>query len=361
MMVLAWKNVFRNKTRTLLTSGGIAVGILVYLILASSLAGLLEDSLIFSRLFLTADLVVEGGEITPENVAQVEEMKEVRYVEQGYQFVVVMKNQRFKAVAVVSDSEIFPVEDSLVSGTLPKNDGDLLIPELVADSLSINVGDDVLLTFIREDRMERESFHVAGVFSARSLGFNLLLPFEKGEDLAQMGVSVLFLNVNHRYSVSTVEKRIKRIINPAKIEKNETILESVKNQYAANYLTTKILSYLILLVAGLGILNTMTISAVRRKPEIGILKSLGMGNLSIFFMFLHESILIIFFGILIGLLSTAAAVIVGERYFSFTIVLHPSMILSVIFLFLILGVLFTLYPAYVAAQQSAMKCLREQG
>ncbi|WP_371805426.1 ABC transporter permease [Candidatus Lokiarchaeum ossiferum] len=55
-----------------------------------------------------------------------------------------------------------------------------------------------------------------------------------------------------------------------------------------------------LLVAGIGIMNVMTISVLERTHEIGILKALGTKDREIFGIFLFESLLIGFLGSILG-------------------------------------------------------------
>lgn len=56
-----------------------------------------------------------------------------------------------------------------------------------------------------------------------------------------------------------------------------------------------------LIVAGIGIMNTVTITLMERKHEIGILKSLGMKNRTLLRTFLIEIFILAFIGILLGI------------------------------------------------------------
>jgi putative ABC transport system permease protein len=58
-----------------------------------------------------------------------------------------------------------------------------------------------------------------------------------------------------------------------------------------------------LLVAGIGIMNIMTVSVMERTREIGILKAIGAKSRTVLSMFLSEAILIGMMGSLIGLVS----------------------------------------------------------
>jgi len=65
-------------------------------------------------------------------------------------------------------------------------------------------------------------------------------------------------------------------------------------------------------VAGMGIMNTMTVSVIERTHEIGILKALGAKNRTILAMFLTEALLIGLIGGLTGIpLGYALAIVIG--------------------------------------------------
>ncbi len=57
-----------------------------------------------------------------------------------------------------------------------------------------------------------------------------------------------------------------------------------------------------LLVAGIGIMNIMTISLMERTKEIGILKALGLSDRKLFFIFLLESFIVAILGVIIGII-----------------------------------------------------------
>mgnify|MGYP005669024193 CR=1 FL=1 len=81
-----------------------------------------------------------------------------------------------------------------------------------------------------------------------------------------------------------------------------------------------------LLVAGLGILNTMLITVLERTREIGILKAIGAKNHDILLMFLIEALILGTMGGLAGLiLGFAAAYLFGQLGFIYGFRVTPSL------------------------------------
>jgi putative ABC transport system permease protein len=132
-----------------------------------------------------------------------------------------------------------------------------------------------------------------------------------------------------------------------------------------------------LLIAGVGIMNTMTISLIERTKEIGILKSLGLKNRTVLSIFLCEAGMVGLIGGIAGavlgylLASVIASFLNGDTfhawsgisvYADITIVPELSpMVVSVAIAFgLAISVLFSLYPAWRASRLSPVEALRHE-
>jgi putative ABC transport system permease protein len=124
-----------------------------------------------------------------------------------------------------------------------------------------------------------------------------------------------------------------------------------------------------LVTAGLGIVNTMVMSILERRREIGVLKSLGADDSDIRLMYLFESGMIgsvgAIGGILVGWLITRGASLVADWYLSSKDI--PEMDFFALPLWLVLiafgiglsiSVIAGLYPASRAAQVDPVHALR---
>ena len=133
-----------------------------------------------------------------------------------------------------------------------------------------------------------------------------------------------------------------------------------------------------LLVAGVGIMNIMTVAVMERTREIGILKAVGAKNRTVLGMFLAEALLIGVMGGFIGeftgcFFSYGLALIlnnflqptsikVGERPDIQRIVMTPALSpawMVIAFLFaIIICIAFGMYPARKAAKMNPVEALR---
>jgi len=138
------------------------------------------------------------------------------------------------------------------------------------------------------------------------------------------------------------------------VERINSLLEAVLGGVAA----------ISLVVAGLGIINTMTISVMERTREIGVMKAIGAKNKHILLMFLMEALLT-------GLIGGVAGVILGfftGQIASSVITYSVGMVLPSVFSLrigvvgvgfaVVTGVLAGFYPARRASKLPPVEALR---
>jgi len=120
-----------------------------------------------------------------------------------------------------------------------------------------------------------------------------------------------------------------------------------------------------LLVGGVGIMNIMYVTVTERTPEIGLRKAMGATARDVAWQFLIESLLITFWGwilgALIGILSAYALSLVAQAFslnwqFSFP---WQGVILSLLFS-LLCGILFGYRPANQASRLDPVTALRAE-
>lgn len=122
-----------------------------------------------------------------------------------------------------------------------------------------------------------------------------------------------------------------------------------------------------LIVAAIGITNTMFMSIMERTHEVGVMKAVGAKNSDILKLFLAETSLISAIGGVVGsILGIAAAKIVsivlpligGEAIGRVPMVIDPLVVLTGIIVAIIVGILAGLYPARRASKMSPAEAVR---
>ncbi len=125
-----------------------------------------------------------------------------------------------------------------------------------------------------------------------------------------------------------------------------------------------------LLVATIGIINTMIMAILERNREIGVMKVLGATLPNVKFLFLTEAAIIGLLGGLWGLLSSLVlvrvinlvgrSVIPGAEANTSLAIIPPWLVLFALSFSILIGLLAGLYPAARAARISPMEAIRNE-
>ena len=240
-------------------------------------------------------------------------------------------------------------------------------------------------------RIDNFTFTLAGTLAkSGAAGFinfddTIFIPIETAKKLYDIPYSdMIFVRLADPNYSDSVAKKIRdrfggeggvRVLVPAAfLEQVESILNMLQI-----FLTA--VASIALLVAGLGIMNIMTVSVMERTREIGILKAIGARSRTILTMFLTEAALIGILGGLVGIpLGYAVAQIMGRFLFRFSAgivprrsiitgattrpltevspILSPEWIIIAIVFAVGVSVIFGWYPARKAAKLDPVKALR---
>ncbi len=123
-----------------------------------------------------------------------------------------------------------------------------------------------------------------------------------------------------------------------------------------------------LLAASFGIINTLIIAVMERTKDIGLQKALGMGRGKIFALFSFESILIGFWGALLGILGGIFVGVIGNWYLAtaylesfegYTLfVFAPLSLFAIMLLVCTIAFLAGVLPAFRASRLNPIEALR---
>jgi len=110
-------------------------------------------------------------------------------------------------------------------------------------------------------------------------------------------------------------------------------------------------------ISGLIILLTMYTTVTERTRQIGVLKSLGMSNISIGWTIVQEAILISLSGVIFGVLGTYVLKFALTKWTTLTVSIEPEIVLTIVIVGVVSGILGALYPGLRAARLDAVEAL----
>ncbi|WRS28112.1 ABC transporter permease [Oscillospiraceae bacterium MB08-C2-2] len=139
----------------------------------------------------------------------------------------------------------------------------------------------------------------------------------------------------------------------AQKEKLNTVLDIVT-------LVLSAIAAVSLVVAGLGIMTIMLVSVNERTREIGIKKSIGASRRDILWEFLVEAFTISFLGGIIGTVIGTGITLIGCIPLQIHPQLNTELIVFCVLLTVVIGVIFGVYPASMAAGLKPVDALRHE-
>ncbi len=336
---LALRNMMRRKNRTFLTAAVISAAILVYLSLDSHLASMDEisyDNILnfsSSHIQLTTEAywkdkdefplehLMTPGEDLLEAVSRTEGFKAlsprldfVARLNDGIDELPVIA----RGIEPAKEKEVFLVEEYFVEGGFFEEEGIVMGAEL-ASLMNLAAGDYVTLIFrTRHEHFNTIDAEITGLLHTPNPEVNeniVYVPLEAARralDTENM-VSHIMVRLSDRKLAARAVSYISEQLNEEIKATPWHELEAVAVNQAKNAGNNLIL-LIILLIAGLGIINSVILSALERVHETGMMKAMGLEEKDLVKLFVTESAAIAVIGAAAGCLMGAIAIMFLRRY-----------------------------------------------
>jgi putative ABC transport system permease protein len=255
---------------------------------------------------------------------------------------------------------------------LQSDKGAIVVGHLIANPESsdeplLEVGDRMNLKFYVEGEPRDATFRIVGILEKVGGTFgseddrSLVMSFRDAQTTFETGSKVDFISirVDELDNVEQVVDEIKeKFDNKVLIINYEQIQEQVNQILGTLEAVLGGIAAISLLVAGVSIINTMTISVMERTREIGILKAIGCKSRDVLMLFLTEATITGIVGGLLGvIIGFIAGIIVGE-YIGLPVSTTPTLGALVVLFALVTSVLAGLYPSWQASNLDPVEALR---
>ena len=417
MLSMAWMNLKQRKLRTSLTTLGVVIGIMTILAVASLGEGFRGE--IKQRMeqgFELNVLIVFPGSFTAglrEGFSQkdIEYIKNVTGVSHATPLITIPLTEEVKlcnetgtklgaftigAVNFTEMMEILPQRFILTKGRFPRENerGKIVLgykASVVNETIVADVGDNVTLSMPALPTMSTSNFNftVSGVLAKggtsgiTNFDYWAFISIEDALNIItkkDKPYQIILVKVSNVQDADRIAKEIEKYFGSYSV----TVFVPTAFTRQVNNILSLVQMFLIaigsisLIVAGVGIMNIMTVAVMERTREIGILKAVGAKNRTVLGMFLTEALLVGIIGGLIGeftgcLFSYGLAQILTnflqpnktellERPETQSIKLTPALSITwmiIAFMFaIIICIIFGLYPARKASKLNPVEALR---
>ncbi|ABP54683.1 ABC transporter permease [Salinispora tropica] len=353
----------RNPRRTAITAAALMVGIAlvtgVTVILdsaKSSISGLAQDT-------IKAELVIAGTQTSARppsfDPAVLEESAAIPGV--------ALVGGAYGDLAQVGDERTWVGANSDVS-TLTKIFGaratagdisrlgpdQMLVSSDVAASRGLSVGSTVPVQLARA---EAKTYTVSGIYEASEFLDPITLPVVATQGFTIPQPIAGFIQLTPDAQVADVLPRVETLLADSpevSVADRDAFIQQQASQFDSLLQMIQILLLLAIVIAVLGIINTLALSVLERTRELGLLRAVGLGRAQTMGMITIEAVVISVFGALLGIAvgsGLGAAVVEALRDEGITdLVLPWADMGTMVGLGALVGVLAAVIPAVRAAR-----------
>jgi putative ABC transport system permease protein len=315
---LGVRNALRNPRRTAVTAAALMIGVTLVsaaTVLASSFKTSIDQDV---RSTIGAEVIIQTNQTqgpptgeTGFTTAAIDEVRELDGVDRAVSLYLTIdaridgqQNQQL-GLAATEDlavaREVFGMETTGGSlGTL--SDGEFVTDENTAEGRGWKVGDEVPIELAKGGEKE---YRLVGTFASTPiLSGTVMLPMSAIEDFAGPLASQAYVDLVDGADAAAVTSRIEQIMADfplVTVGDLSSLLDQFNTIINIALAVVGVLLLTAILIAVLGIINTLLLSIYERTRELGMLRAVGLGRGGVVRMIGTESVIMAVFGCLLGI------------------------------------------------------------
>jgi len=324
---LAWRNIWRNKRRTLITVASVFFAVILSIIMRGLVEGVYSNMVKNIAAFSTGYIQVHKKGYWEEKnidnsfagdpglfnkVNSVDNVKAI--VPRIETFALASTGNNTAGVILLGidpskENQINELKQKVISGEYPNADDEaVMIGSGLAKKLKLSSGDTIVLL--------SQGFHAAsanGMYPVKAilkLGSPELdktvvyLPLKACQQLLSLDnqLTSLALFISSSYDMNNVKNGLKNIIDRDKYELMDwkEMMPELDQMIEADSGGNKIMLFVLYLVISFGIFSTILMMLAERRHEFGIMIAIGMKKHQLAWIVLIETLIISFIGVLLG-------------------------------------------------------------
>jgi putative ABC transport system permease protein len=388
---IAWRNIWRNKRRSVIGITTIAIGVTALLLTDAIYNGMLTEMLDSQIRSHIAHLQIHAqgfndNKVIQNSIADVDEIERILRNDPNVEFF----SRRVSAFGIVSSASnssgvsvigidpqreqlVTKIRSSIVAGTyLDSTQNKVIVSKKLAEKLSVELDDKiVLMASALDGRVGSDVFRIVGIFETAGADFDrtfLFIPITNAQRMMGLGARIceIAVIVKSTEGLGSTQASLQSSIGPAyEVLSYRDLIPSLIMIVDIGR-KAMIIYYLIIGIAILfGITNTMLMAVFERTRELGILMATGMKNVRLFGMIICEALFLsaigTFIGICVGIAVylplTSSGIDLGSVAEGLTMVgaspvIHPALtvagLVNALTIIPLISMLAAVYPAYKA-------------
>ncbi len=403
LIKMAWRSLWRNRSRTLITIAAIFFAVILSVIASALKEGIFNNLVKNVVSFYTGYIQVHKkgyqDEQILDNSFQADRKTETKILSQTNitdftprleSFALASSEDLTKGCMVVGiapfkEDKITSLKNKLVNGNyLQENDKGVLIAQGLAERLKLNIQDTIVLIGQGyHGSTAAGKYHVTGILKFGSPQLNdkvLFMSLSTAQDFfsANGMLTSYILSIKDETTPDKTAKEINTSVGgDYEVMTWGELMPDIKQHIESDSNSMKVVQGILYVLICFGIFSTLLMMMVERKFEMGMLVAIGMKKSKLGILLIAESVMTVLTGCIAGIIASIPIVFylnrnpirlggdTAEAYerFGFEAVFPTSMDSS-IFIYqgitvLIIGLVLSLYPLYKVARLNPVKAMKK--
>ncbi|QQS39117.1 ABC transporter permease [Candidatus Woesebacteria bacterium] len=312
---VAWRFLTFNKLQTLFISIGIGVGVTVQMfvgLLIDSLQTNLIDQTVGRSAHITVIAekekeYIKNSDNILELIKPIEGIKIAQKVVEGSVLAIGSDDSKrviFKGVELINN-DIFGISESLVEGSLPTTQSEVLVGTQLAQTLNLKLGDRIFLDDVSQ---AGGGFRISGIFDIGNSAINenwIAADVETVQNFFGLRkyINQIAIQVDDIFAADTLALTIDQTIKEESIkvtnwkDENRDFLSALSSQTASSFM----IQFFVLVSVIIAITSILSITVMQKQRQLGILKAMGIKDSDSMSIFIIESFAIGLLGSTLGI------------------------------------------------------------
>lgn len=327
ILKIAWRNIWRNKKRSLITVASILIAIFLSLIMRSMQLGTYKGTIdnvvgsytgyiqLHHKGYWDNRSIDNSINVTSNLISQLSNTEGVEAVLPRLEnygllsFGDLTKVISLNGVDFKKEQKLQDINSKLITGFLPQNPKDIIIGKGVASYFKVETND--TLVFVGQGyhgMLAADKFHISGIIDLKNPALNkvtAMMSLEDAQNLFSASgiVTSLVVDKNDNVQLKSLQKAISsKLDSNYEVMNWQQMMPELQQTILADSVGGLLMIAILYMILIFGIFGTVLMMTQERKYEFGVLVSIGMKKGKLMFMVFIETIILSLLGVIMGVL-----------------------------------------------------------
>ncbi len=330
ILKIAWRNIWRNKKRTLITTLSISGALFLIILMRSMQFGFYDNIIntivqsysgyvqVHANGYWDKQSVNNSMEVNEKLINEINSINGIDNVAKRLQtFSLVSKGEKSKGVIITGieiekEQLITDWDKKIIEGSKSFDNADrIILSKGIAEYFDVTMGDTLVLFGQGYQGMMAAGKYVAnGIIDLKNPKLNemaIFMDIESAQDyISSENIAThLVIDKKEYYDEKKIAEDVRKAISSDyEVMTWKEILPELDQMITADNVGGLIMAFILYVIVCFGMFGTVLMMTEERMYEFGVLLSIGMDKIKLYLIILLETIMLSSIGVIIGVLTT---------------------------------------------------------